>query len=414
MGFSKKDFKNIGGFLTSNNLNEVSSALDYLGEYNESVFEFLDQLVVLFVFSDDYEVAEKAAALLSLHYSEGDLTAIEENFKFFEFIENNRPAFHVNILVPLFANFNTIRSRYEALILANDQFAEKYIDAAKEIFRQPEINDISESLLNAVVKHRPDHAEAYMHLALIQQAVYKDYDQALELFEKSIELNPENYNTHIKIGYLKECYLGRYFEAIRHYEKAADLEPSDIQSYVRLANSHYHFSKDYNKSKQYIEIVLSINPDNDQILTILACIHWKIERNFKKALEVFERGLNAGKFHSPLLTASLAEFYVEALDNLEMGKLFYIESLDTEPGNRVRFNKLKRLLENYFNDYGLIRHYFEKYLAAKPLDTDMHLEFSKFIIQYVHDPNLAKKHLGTVLKLDPDRREAQRLLGEVS
>jgi tetratricopeptide (TPR) repeat protein len=50
------------------------------------------------------------------------------------------------------------------------------------------------------------------------------HEEALECFNKIIEIDPEQYRAHIKIG-LTLCAMGNHGEAIKCFDKAIQIDP---------------------------------------------------------------------------------------------------------------------------------------------------------------------------------------------
>ncbi len=412
MSLTQKELQNLNTTILNGTPQEILTALNYLLIKPALTTELVDELMVIYVFNDSPTIRERAEILLSKFYSEGELQKKKGNFKIFEFVKENSLENDSHIVIPLYGNYGKVRSRYEPCFLKNDAYLAKYLAVAQKLTSYSELVEIAQIFLETAIEYRPDNSEAYILLGKVFQFTHADHATALDLYTQSLELTPQNFEAHLSIGYLKETHSKKYLEAIEHYQLACNLEPQNIRPYIHLANSHYYHTKDYQRCQQYIEIILSLNPNNETALTLLGGIYWKVDKNFKKALQTFELGLQNEAVATPHLFQSLAEFYVEGLDDFEKGRIFYQKALDKEADKNC-FNKLKSLLIKRFDDYGTVKYYYEQMIVNHPLDTELLLEFSDFVLEYTHDFPRAKKLLQKVLKLSPNHQAAKTKLSQI-
>ena len=187
----------------------------------------------------------------------------------------------------------------------------------------------------------PDNPKPYYEVGQIY--LYdKDYDRAIELFEKGIELIEESKNqldqkgTYVYISlslgkaylekgrfkdainfltkflnqfpntllvyfFLGQAYtmLNRFQEAIQSYQKAAKLSPNDEEIHNNLANTYSRVGM-FNDAIREFKIATSLTPDNATIHRNLGATYFGMKKyasaydSFKKAVELnpeFEKDL---------------------------------------------------------------------------------------------------------------------------
>ena len=96
---------------------------------------------------------------------------------------------------------------------------------------------------------KPDYDVPLFNLGCIYSECFKNYDKAIELFTKCLEINPTFHWGHKELG---EAYLkaGNSKKAIECFEKGLSIEP-DLMVYVYLLGEAYEKSGDRNKAITY-------------------------------------------------------------------------------------------------------------------------------------------------------------------
>ncbi len=114
---------------------------------------------------------------------------------------------------------------------------------------QQDLKEAISKLEQAIADSGPD-VMLYTKLAGIYTEI-DDYDKALEIYKKVIDLNPEDAFIYISIGNIYEN-RGKYNEALEAYNKALDIFPEYKYNYLNLGNVNYQLKnykeaiKDYN------------------------------------------------------------------------------------------------------------------------------------------------------------------------
>ena len=117
----------------------------------------------------------------------------------------------------------------------------------------------------------PDFCMAFGVVAFIA----REYKLAVELMNRTVELDPMNYSAWNKLGaclaQLDETEMGRM-----SYRKALDLKPNYVRPWVNLGMT-YSAKRDYETSMSYHLNALSLNPHINHVWSYvegnLACLH---------------------------------------------------------------------------------------------------------------------------------------------
>lgn len=73
--------------------------------------------------------------------------------------------------------------------------------------------------------------------------IKRDYDRAIDLFQRALQLDPTNYLLMNKVG-AAMAHLGRADEAIKLYHMALNVRPNYVRVWVNLGIAH-GFKSDY-------------------------------------------------------------------------------------------------------------------------------------------------------------------------
>ncbi|MGD2249802.1 MAG: tetratricopeptide repeat protein [Candidatus Methanofastidiosia archaeon] len=114
--------------------------------------------------------------------------------------------------------------------------------------------------------------------------------EALDYFEKALQINPENFPAWREKGAVLSN-LNRDREAIRCYRKAIDINPDDYHSYRQLAASLAKIGRN-EESEAILDIAIEINPNDVETLREKAFYYFKqfddikAEEYCEKVLEI--------------------------------------------------------------------------------------------------------------------------------
>ncbi len=122
---------------------------------------------------------------------------------------------------------------------------------------------------------QPDLPEAHIAMGYYYYYGYRDYDRALEHFNKALRFQPNNAEIIAAIGFV-ERRLGRFEDSIRTLSKAISLDPRNVNLLFNNAQS-FTITGRNQEAKILFERALSIAPDFVVLRIFLALndILWK-------------------------------------------------------------------------------------------------------------------------------------------
>lgn len=392
---------------------EVDETLDFLGKHPEIVSQFVPQLFIVSELHPTISILKKSSELLAA----GDFLVQEgwdkSNLHFLRLFVEGEEESNEEILKKAFEDYVPTRKAIEPFLLSSAFYSRLYLEIANVLIDQKIDIQIGQSLIESFLTAYKNDEHANILLSRIFQ-YQEQYDKTLKLLKKVIKANPNSFQGHLELGFVQEECMQNYKAAVKHYKAAAAINPDEIIVFVRLAYVYYYFLDKLKDSRYYIDCVLNLDPFNQYALTILGRIYWVEQGKHTLALTTFLKGLDGSKFHHSFLLGTLAEFYIEALGNLDKGKAFYEQALDIEPENKSYLTHYMKLVKQFYNDYGNMKHYYEQYLIQTPSDVEIQMDFCLLIINYLNDLKLAKKHLKKVLSIDPEHLIAKALFKEIS
>ena len=114
-----------------------------------------------------------------------------------------------------------------------------------------------------------------------------NYDEAIECFDKVIELHPDEtvWNNKAFI-YIQ---MGEYDNALESYEIASKMAPDDIHPIVGMVKV-FIIKDDLENIKKYLKIAENIDPENSEYLAVLPHLYIK-QDNFKEAIKYIDKYL---------------------------------------------------------------------------------------------------------------------------
>jgi tetratricopeptide (TPR) repeat protein len=171
--------------------------------------------------------------------------------------------------------------------------SESLLDAYKHLIRVKCEDDLK--LYRHEVKTQPS-PKAYYRLACLYKTM-RDYDQAIELARKGVELYPDFEGNYIVLGdiryerFQRDLRASDGLVAIELFEKAADLNHENYRLLYQLAEIHQAIgAKELALEK--INAILGFAPDDSNALKLLEMIQ-KMKpskfKNLKEILQDFER-----------------------------------------------------------------------------------------------------------------------------
>ncbi|NIN92134.1 protein kinase, partial [bacterium] len=114
------------------------------------------------------------------------------------------------------------------------------------------------SILQKIAKKYPKEKQAYYVLGILNRE-YGYFDEAVEAFNKALELDPDYGEAHNDFGY---TYLdmGNFEKSIDHFKKYASLNPGDANPFDSMAEAYFLMGRLDEAISKYKE-ALEVKPD---------------------------------------------------------------------------------------------------------------------------------------------------------
>ena len=155
----------------------------------------------------------------------------------------------------------------------------------------------------------------------------KEYESAIEDYEKTIELNPENVAAYFNRGILY-FEQGKYELAIKDYEKAIQLNP-DFKTYNNRGVSYSTLGK-YNLAIQDYTKSIELNPEDVFAYGNRGKIYDELEKN-DLAIQDYTKAIELNSY-SDELYFNRGNVYYE-LENYDLAIQDYTKSIELNPDN---------------------------------------------------------------------------------
>ncbi|MFX0140041.1 MAG: tetratricopeptide repeat protein, partial [Candidatus Hodarchaeota archaeon] len=218
----------------------------------------------------------------------------------------------------------------------------------------------------------------------------KNYQKALDCFEKAIKIDPEDKEVWLSFG-VAYYHMNNYQKSIECYEKAIQIDPKFHKALFNLGNT-YGLLKNYQKSIEYHEKVVEIKPKLKDAWFNMGHSYHKLGesdiKNYPKAIECFEKVIEIDP------QDKIAEYYFHlSSQTYKVEKRFY-ETPEKYKANNLLFEG------NDFINQGKFQKAFQCFEECVKLDS----EYLPTVIQ------ILKKYIET----NPNDLKARKLLNEMN
>ena len=137
--------------------------------------------------------------------------------------------------------------------------------------------------LHGFIRNKAIHREAFKnHVAGVASRDKQDFQQAIELFTKAVDLNPQLVFAYVYRGDTYQYGTGDYDSALADYNTAIRLYPNNMNAvvYVSRGNAYYH-KREYDPAIADYSRAVTLNPDNSDIYAYRGNAHY-----YKGSLEL--------------------------------------------------------------------------------------------------------------------------------
>lgn len=163
---------------------------------------------------------------------------------------------------------------------------------------------------NKALELRPFYADAYVGLG-DAQAAKGEVDGAVAAYQKALVHNPLNPRVHVSLGKLYYAEKGLYYESVTAYKKAIDLDPMFVEARMGLGEV-YEDKGLYPEAISEYKKVVEQDAKNTGALYNLALVYEKVDP--KEAITLWERYIQlAGSLRSEKDWVDLARLHLRKL-----------------------------------------------------------------------------------------------------
>ena len=234
-----------------------------------------------------YALYARAKWQQGLGTREGHEQAISLFAKALEADENFALAHH-GLGISLYATSNRWKAsgEFRKAIQLDSTFADSYKWLGDLLVNSPRrLYDQAIEAYQKVVELSPDAADGYVGIGDARQAKGQ-YDEAIGAYKQALKLEPENARVHFGLGkiYYNEKQL--YREAVAEYEQAIKLDPKFIDAHLNLADLYQEKGLYQDAIERYNQ-VLSVDPRHPGATYGLAMAYENVDA--KKAIGQWEK-----------------------------------------------------------------------------------------------------------------------------
>ena len=312
-----------------------------------------------------------------------------------------------------FKAFKKSLPQYEILLSKYHTYNEILLDAGRKLLLIFDLEEEARFCFESIIKFNSTNDDAYFALGRIEDR-NGNYQKALEMYEKAIEVNPKNSFAQMQAGLIKNSNPEKYEEALLHFTKASEEDPYSVEPYVRMAETSFKIGN-IPQSRQYLEIALGINEYQEEALNLLGTIQWKIDSAYDEAVETFQKGIDH-KIHedSALLLKSLGDIYAQHFQEFNKARVFYEKSLKANPGQKDLLEYYVPFILKQFQDLGAVEKSYIDFLTLIPNDADILSSYADFLCEYLNDFDTAYTYLERAIEIDENHQASLKLLRKIS
>lgn len=166
----------------------------------------------------------------------------------------------------------------------------------------------------------------------------KEYNHAMEAYQKSIEINPKYFQSYHNIGVIYQRQEDTY-NAIRAFEKAIEINPESDKAYLSLGITYYENEK-IDEAIKVFKKVIEINPKNNEVYLDLGRIYQE-KKEYKKAIELYQEGLNQGFKDDGLYNDIAVSYYY--IGEYNIASSYYQKAIKVN-SKSIAFDNLNKLM----------------------------------------------------------------------
>jgi tetratricopeptide (TPR) repeat protein len=197
-----------------------------------------------------------------------------------------------------------------------------------------------ESILNSLASDSPDNANLYFYLGQLYYA-RRDYNKAIEQFNKVLTLQPQNTEMMYFLGALY-VEIERGDKAIETFKNALKIDPDHDGVLNSLGFIYAEQGNNLEEAMRLVQRALVIAPDSAAYMDSLGWVYFKQGR-YDEALKILLKANDLMK--DPVILEHIGDVYL-ALKNPQEAKRYWKKSIEINPDQKSVKDKIDRLDNN--------------------------------------------------------------------
>lgn len=243
--------------------------------------------------------------------------------------------------------------------------------------------------------------------------ILEEYRNAVDCFSQSIALDLQNSDFHFRKGQAlmflsdnedSECLK----EAIECFEKAIELNPNDEEYYVNVGNA-YRENKNIIKAIDCFKKATELNPRNENYFVSLGDA-FNENKNTMKAMDCFKKALYLnpnkaaaynGLGQAMIVQKGFSKDFKKAIE--QFNRAIELDSLNP------LYISNKAFAFNCMKDYASAIKCYDEAIELDPRDAELYCNKGN-ACKKIHNYEKAKECFKKAIKLKPDDKEAKKML----
>lgn len=227
---------------------------------------------------------------------------------------------HLNLLKGKILSLNNKKEEeiflYRTLIQSSESLDIDIVNNLIILLNEEKQYDESKSILYSLISDNPNNDRLYFLLGSVY-LLENDWENAENYFNSALKIK-KDINSFVNIAYV-QLHLGKFADALENYEKALEINPINVDVFFGLGNLFF-LQEDYRNSIEFFEKAIIINSEDIFLLHNLANAYMK-NNNFNNAVSTFENILSIDPYNS-LAYENIIYIYREKLNNIKMSDYF--------------------------------------------------------------------------------------------
>lgn len=163
----------------------------------------------------------------------------------------------------------------------------------------------------------------------------KNYEEAIDSFKRSVELNPSNLEFQYYIG-ITNAALGREKEALEIFEVIVDKDPVNfLKAFFDIAALHSK-QKAFQKALQALGRAEGIDPKNPRIYLEKGYLYKNL-KNYEQAIESFNRAKEVDPKLGQMVYYEMAAVYLED-EKFDLSEQIFNKAIEIDPKSALAEN----------------------------------------------------------------------------